>query len=64
MTRRESSGRVRGAVQGGHSQSRQGGADTDAACEQLYRGAGGEGVEVLYDDTSISGREQNSRPPT
>jgi len=29
---------------------KQGGADTDAACEQLYRELAGKGVEVLYDD--------------
>ena len=29
---------------------KQGGADTDAACEQLYRGLTAKGVEVLYDD--------------
>ena len=29
---------------------KQGGADTDAACERLYRKLTGEGVEVLYDD--------------
>jgi prolyl-tRNA synthetase len=29
---------------------KQGGADTDAACERLYRELGGKGVEVLYDD--------------
>jgi prolyl-tRNA synthetase len=29
---------------------RQGGADTDAACEQLYRALGEKNVEVLYDD--------------
>jgi prolyl-tRNA synthetase len=30
---------------------KQGSADTDAACEQLYRELGAKGVEVLYDDT-------------
>ena len=29
---------------------KQGGTDTDAACEQLYRELAGKGVEVLYDD--------------
>jgi prolyl-tRNA synthetase len=29
---------------------KQGGADTDAACEQLYRALRGRGIEVLYDD--------------
>ena len=29
---------------------KQGGADTDAACERLYRELSGKGVEVLYDD--------------
>jgi prolyl-tRNA synthetase len=29
---------------------KQGGADTDPACEQLYRALSGRGVEVLYDD--------------
>ena len=29
---------------------KQGGADTDAACEQLYRALSVKGVEVLYDD--------------
>jgi prolyl-tRNA synthetase len=29
---------------------KQGSADTDAACEQLYRGLSAKGVEVLYDD--------------
>src|SRR6267143_373560 len=29
---------------------KQGGADTDAACEQLYRALGAKGVEVLYND--------------
>jgi prolyl-tRNA synthetase len=29
---------------------KQGGADTDAACERLYRELTGQGVEVLYDD--------------
>jgi prolyl-tRNA synthetase len=29
---------------------KQGGADTDAACERLYRELGAKGVEVLYDD--------------
>ncbi len=29
---------------------KQGSTDTDAACEQLYRGLAGQGVEVLYDD--------------
>ena len=29
---------------------KQGGADTDAACEALYRGLTGKGVDVLYDD--------------
>jgi prolyl-tRNA synthetase len=29
---------------------KQGGADTDAACERLYRDLSGQGVEVLYDD--------------
>jgi prolyl-tRNA synthetase len=29
---------------------KQGGADTDAACEALYRELTGKGVEVLYDD--------------
>jgi prolyl-tRNA synthetase len=29
---------------------KQGGADTDAACEALYRGLAGKGVDVLYDD--------------
>jgi len=29
---------------------KQGGADTDAACEQLYRELGAKGVDVLYDD--------------
>jgi prolyl-tRNA synthetase len=29
---------------------KQGGADTDPACEQLYRALRGRGVEVLYDD--------------
>src|SRR5262247_3182537 len=29
---------------------KQGGADTDAACEALYRELAGKGVEVLYDD--------------
>jgi prolyl-tRNA synthetase len=29
---------------------KQGAADTDAACEQLYRDLTGKGVEVLYDD--------------
>jgi prolyl-tRNA synthetase len=29
---------------------KQGGADTDAACEQLYREFAGKGVEALYDD--------------
>ena len=29
---------------------KQGGADTDAACERLYRDLAGKGVEVLYDD--------------
>ena len=30
---------------------KQGAADTDAACEQLYRELTAKGVEVLYDDT-------------
>jgi prolyl-tRNA synthetase len=30
---------------------KQGAAETDAACEQLYRELTGKGVEVLYDDT-------------
>jgi prolyl-tRNA synthetase len=30
---------------------KQGGADTDAACEQLYRTLSDKGVDVLYDDT-------------
>jgi prolyl-tRNA synthetase len=30
---------------------KQGAAETDAACEQLYRELTGRGVEVLYDDT-------------
>ena len=30
---------------------KQGGADTDAACESLYRELSGKGVDVLYDDT-------------
>ncbi len=30
---------------------KQGAADTDAACEQLYRELAASGVEVLYDDT-------------
>jgi len=30
---------------------KQGAAETDAACEQLYRELTAEGVEVLYDDT-------------
>jgi prolyl-tRNA synthetase len=30
---------------------KQGAADTDAACEQLYRTLTAKGVEVLYDDT-------------
>jgi prolyl-tRNA synthetase len=29
---------------------KQGGSDTDAACEALYRGLTGKGVDVLYDD--------------
>src|SRR5215813_1804959 len=29
---------------------KQGGADTDAACERLYRDLTGQGIEVLYDD--------------
>ena len=29
---------------------KQGGAETDAACEQLYRDLTAKGVEVLYDD--------------
>jgi prolyl-tRNA synthetase len=29
---------------------KQGGADTDAACEKLYRELASRGVEVLYDD--------------
>ena len=29
---------------------KQGGADTDAACEQLYRALSAKGVDVLYDD--------------
>jgi prolyl-tRNA synthetase len=29
---------------------KQGGAETDAACEQLYRDLSAKGVEVLYDD--------------
>ena len=29
---------------------KQGAADTDAACEQLYRALNAKGVEVLYDD--------------
>jgi prolyl-tRNA synthetase len=29
---------------------KQGGADTDAACEALYRDLGAKGIEVLYDD--------------
>jgi prolyl-tRNA synthetase len=29
---------------------KQGDADTDGACEQLYRGLSAKGVEVLYDD--------------
>jgi prolyl-tRNA synthetase len=29
---------------------KQGGADTDAACEALYRGLTGKGIDVLYDD--------------
>jgi prolyl-tRNA synthetase len=29
---------------------KQGGTDTDAACEQLYRALRGRGTEVLYDD--------------
>jgi prolyl-tRNA synthetase len=30
---------------------KQGGADTDAACERLYRALGTKGIDVLYDDT-------------
>ncbi|MEA2990911.1 MAG: prolyl-tRNA synthetase, partial [Alphaproteobacteria bacterium] len=30
---------------------KQGAADTDAACEQLYRALSAKGVDVLYDDT-------------
>jgi prolyl-tRNA synthetase len=30
---------------------KQGGADTDAACEQLYRTLNAKGIDVLYDDT-------------
>jgi prolyl-tRNA synthetase len=30
---------------------KQGSADTDAACEQLYRELAAKGVDVLYDDT-------------
>src|SRR5262249_54582840 len=30
---------------------KQGGSDTDAACEQLYRALLAKGVDVLYDDT-------------
>jgi prolyl-tRNA synthetase len=30
---------------------KQGAAETDAACEELYRALGDRGVEVLYDDT-------------
>src|SRR6266704_60763 len=29
---------------------KQGGADTDAACEQFYRALAAKGVDVLYDD--------------
>ena len=29
---------------------KQGGADTDAACERLYRALSAEGIDVLYDD--------------
>ena len=29
---------------------KQGAADTDAACEQLYRALAGKGIEVLYHD--------------
>src|SRR5207247_7716900 len=31
---------------------KQGAADTDAACEQLYRDLTAKGVEALYDDTA------------
>jgi prolyl-tRNA synthetase len=30
---------------------KQGGSDTDPACEQLYRALAAKGVDVLYDDT-------------
>jgi prolyl-tRNA synthetase len=30
---------------------KQGGSDTDPACEQLYRALGAKGIDVLYDDT-------------
>ncbi len=30
---------------------KQGGGDTDAACEKLYRELSAKGVDVLYDDT-------------
>jgi prolyl-tRNA synthetase len=30
---------------------KQGGADTDAACEQIYRALAIKGVEILYDDS-------------
>ena len=42
---------------------KQGAADTDAACEQLYRDLTAKGVEVLY-TTSTSAPARNSPPPT
>ena len=30
---------------------KQGGSDTDAACEKLYRDLSAKGIDVLYDDT-------------
>ena len=36
---------------------KQGDADTDAACEELYRGLAGKGVDVLYDDRPAAGRQ-------